>query len=49
MVNNKNQNKNKLKEDKIKDNKTNECPKKDKDGNCQIPGVYGDSEAIGGG
>lgn len=27
----------------------NECPKKDKDGNCLVPGVYSDSEPIGGG
>lgn len=28
---------------------TNECPKKDKDGNCLVPGVYSDSDEIGGG
>ena len=28
---------------------SNECPKKDKDGNCLEPGVYSDSEPIGGG
>ncbi len=27
----------------------NECPKKDKDGNCLVQGVYNDSEPIGGG
>ena len=27
----------------------NECPSKDKDGNSLIPGVFGDSEPIGGG
>jgi hypothetical protein len=27
----------------------NECPKKDKDGNCVVPGTYSDSEPIGGG
>jgi hypothetical protein len=27
----------------------NECPKKDKDGNCLVPGVYSDSDEIGGG
>ena len=27
---------------------TNECPKKDKDGNCLVPGVYRDSDEIGG-
>jgi hypothetical protein len=27
----------------------NECPKKDKDGNCLVPGVYSDSDPIGGG
>ena len=27
----------------------NECPEKDKDGNCLTPGVYSDSEPIGGG
>jgi hypothetical protein len=26
----------------------NECPKKDKDGNCLVPGVYSDSDPIGG-
>lgn len=26
-----------------------DCPKKDKDGNCQVPGVHSDSEPIGGG
>lgn len=28
---------------------SNECPKKDKDGNCLVPGVYSDSDEIGGG
>ena len=27
----------------------NECPKKDKDGNCLVPGIYSDSDPIGGG
>ena len=27
----------------------NECPEKDKDGNCIVPGTYSDSEPIGGG
>lgn len=27
----------------------NECPEKDADGNCLVPGVYSDSETIGGG
>ncbi|HML36776.1 MAG TPA: hypothetical protein PKA19_05020 [Bacillota bacterium] len=27
----------------------NECPEKDKDGNCKVPGVYRDSDEIGGG
>lgn len=27
----------------------NECPAKDKDGNCLVPGVYSDSDEIGGG
>lgn len=27
----------------------NECPKKDADGNCLVPGVYRDSDPIGGG
>ena len=26
----------------------NECPKKDKDGNCLVPGIYSDSDPIGG-
>lgn len=26
----------------------NECPEKDEDGNCLVPGVYSDSEPIGG-
>lgn len=25
------------------------CPKKDKDGNCLVPGVHSDSDPIGGG
>ena len=32
--------------DKIKNG---ECPKKNKDGNCLVPGVYSDSDPIGGG
>jgi hypothetical protein len=28
---------------------TNECPKNDNDGNCLVPGVYSDSDEIGGG
>ena len=31
-----------------KNTQTNECPKKDKDGNCLVPGVYSDSEPVGG-
>lgn len=27
----------------------NECPEKDQDGNCLVPGVYSDSDEIGGG
>jgi len=27
----------------------NECPQKDQDGNCLAPGVYSDSDPIGGG
>jgi len=27
----------------------NECPIKDKNGNCLIPGIYSDSDPIGGG
>ncbi|WP_280634210.1 hypothetical protein [Anaerovorax sp. IOR16] len=27
----------------------NECPEKDKDGNCLTPGVFSDSDPIGGG
>lgn len=27
----------------------NECPEKDKEGNCLVPGVYSDSDPIGGG
>ncbi len=30
-------------------NQPNECPKKDKDGNCLVPGTYRDSDEIGGG
>ncbi|WP_269140032.1 hypothetical protein [Aminipila luticellarii] len=26
----------------------NDCPEKDADGNCLVPGGYGDSEPIGG-
>ncbi|MBE6034487.1 MAG: hypothetical protein E7222_07265 [Clostridiales bacterium] len=32
-----------------KSNPLNECPEKDKDGNCLVPGAYRDSEPIGGG
>lgn len=32
-----------------KNMKKNECPEKDKDGNCLVPGIYSDSDAIGGG
>lgn len=28
---------------------SNECPIKDEDGNCIVPGVYSDSDPIGGG
>jgi len=35
--------------DQIKTSQPNECPKKDKDGNCLVPGVYRDSDEIGGG
>ena len=35
--------------EKSKEPKSNECPKKDKDGNCLVPGVYSDSDEIGGG
>lgn len=35
---------------KQKNNKyNNACPKKDKDGNCLVPGFYSDSDPIGGG
>lgn len=27
----------------------NKCPHKDEDGNCLVPGVYSDSDPIGGG
>ncbi len=27
----------------------NECPQKDENGNCKVPGVYSDSDPIGGG
>lgn len=33
----------------VKIDRPNECPKKDKDGNCLVPGAYGDSDPIGGG
>lgn len=46
MKKNEKQDKKQLKEQK---NDTNECPIKDKDGNCLVPGVYNDSEPIGGG
>lgn len=32
-----------------KNENNNECPRKDKDGNCLVPGVYSDSDPIGGG
>lgn len=32
----------------LSNNQKNECPKKDKDGNCLVPGVYSDSDEIGG-
>lgn len=37
--------------DEIENNRfeNNECPKKDKDGNCLVPGVHSDSDPIGGG
>lgn len=43
--------KNKEKREAIKEIKQqpNESPKKDKDGNSLVPGVYGDSDPIGGG
>jgi len=31
-----------------KDTQKNECPKKDKDGNCLVPGIYSDSDPVGG-
>lgn len=34
---------------KTNNDQKNECPKKDKDGNCLVPGVYSDSDEIGGG
>ncbi len=48
MKNNEKQNKKHLSE-KNKNANSNECPVKDKDGNCLVPGVYSDSEPIGGG
>ena len=27
----------------------NECPEKDEEGNCLVPGTYSDSDPIGGG
>lgn len=33
----------------VKIDRPNECPKKDKDGNCLVPGAYSDSDPIGGG
>lgn len=32
-----------------KNTQLNECPEKDEDGNCLVPGVYRDSNEIGGG
>ncbi|WP_279286663.1 hypothetical protein [Aminipila terrae] len=32
-----------------KSKQPNECPVKDKDGNCLVPGAYSDSDPIGGG
>lgn len=40
---------NKNKKIQVKIDKPNECPKKDKDGNCLVPGAYSDSDPIGGG
>ena len=48
MKDNKKQNKEQLKEQN-NNNETNECPIKDEDGNCLVPGVYNDSDPIGGG
>lgn len=33
----------------ITSNGANKCPKKDKDNNCLVPGVFVDSEPVGGG
>lgn len=43
---------NKEKDNRMMDennNQQNACPKKDKDGNCLVPGTYSDSDPIGGG
>lgn len=32
-----------------KNTQQSECPKRDKDGNCLVPGTYSDSDPIGGG
>lgn len=40
---------NNLQNENNKMNQLNECPKKDKEGNCLVPGVYRDSDEIGGG
>ena len=34
--------------DLLSNGQQNKCPKKDKDGNCLVPGVYSDSDEIGG-
>lgn len=54
MSENNNQNKDKHRDKYIDKNSNNkikngDCPKKDKDGNCLVPGVYSDSDPIGGG
>ena len=41
-------NQKKSKQPDQKGTQPNECPKKDKDGNCLVPGVYSDSDPIGG-
>lgn len=33
----------------VKIDRPNECPEKDQDGNCLVPGAYSDSDPIGGG
>lgn len=40
---------NKNNKDNNNKNVNNECSKKDEKGNCLIPGVYSDSDPIGGG